>query len=66
MRIKHTPQRTETKPFSGPVHDPIRAEPRAHGGCTLVQHCKCGAWREINASAGYREVGRWLPPQPRP
>lgn len=46
-------------PFAGPVRFDNRANPAAHGGCTYVQRCACGATRKVNASAGYLEYGDW-------
>lgn len=52
---------SDPRPYSGPVRNPdeTRHEPRAHGGCSYIDTCSCGATRRINASAGFREVGEW-------
>lgn len=31
----------------------------AHGSVTVVEHCKCGAWRYVNVNQRFREHGPW-------
>lgn len=47
-------------PFDGSVS---RRENRvAHGNCSYLESCRCGANRRVNANAGQREVGPWYMP----
>jgi hypothetical protein len=56
---EHVAQGCRTEPFWGPVGPPEDQNPVAHGGCSLVETCRCGATRRINANAGSLEVGAW-------
>lgn len=39
---------------------PYCNEPRAHGGVTWTEYCRCGAHRHVEASAGWRNYGPWI------
>lgn len=58
---RHGAKTERTIPYFGPVtSDRRRANPRAHGGVTIVQTCRCGAHRKINSNGGQLERGFWL------
>lgn len=60
MKHQHKADKTrqEFRAYTGGVSRD--QEPRAHGGCCIVDRCRCGAYRKTNSNAGYLELGPWI------
>lgn len=65
IRCSHPRARrhVQTGPYTGPVEDTRRPNPRAHGWVTILETCgRCGCTRHSNENGRSSEIGRWTNP----
>jgi hypothetical protein len=48
---------SDARPFAGPVGR--NQNPMAHGGCSYIETCRCGALRTVNVNGCHSEEGGW-------